>query len=94
MILNPNTDLIKIDAYPDVDVAGMYGHELSTDPTCLKRRTGFIIKFANCPAMWVSKLQTETVLSTMKAKTNDDLAHCCRELFPIIEISKAVGKAD
>ena len=48
--------------------------------------------FADCPVMWVSKLQTETALSTMEAETNA-LAHCCRELFPIIDISKSLGQA-
>ncbi len=27
MIMNPSTDICKIDAYPDADFAGMYGHE-------------------------------------------------------------------
>jgi hypothetical protein len=39
----------KIDAYPDADFAGMYGHEEHTDPACAKSRTGFIITFADCP---------------------------------------------
>ncbi len=26
MIMNPSTDICKIDAYPDADFAGMYGH--------------------------------------------------------------------
>jgi hypothetical protein len=58
----------KIDAYPDADFAGMYGHEEHTDPACAKSRTGFIITFADCPVFWQSKLQTEMALSTMEAK--------------------------
>ena len=70
----------------------MFGHEKPTDPACVKSRTGFVIMFDDCPVLWVSKLQTETALSTMEAETNA-LAHCCRELFPIIDIVKALGKA-
>ena len=92
LIIDPNSDMLQINAYPDVNFAGMYGHEKPTDPACVKSRTGFVIMFADCPVLWVSKLQTETALSTMEAETNA-LAYCCRELFPIIDIVKALGKA-
>ncbi|KAL7537222.1 hypothetical protein ACHAXR_009343 [Thalassiosira sp. AJA248-18] len=58
-------------------------HEVAiTDPSCVKSRTGFIITVARCPVLWVSKLQTETALSTMEAEIIA-LAHSCRELFSI-----------
>jgi hypothetical protein len=41
--------------------------------------------------VWVSKLQTETALSTMEAEIIA-LAHCCRELFPVMDIVSEVGK--
>ena len=41
---------------------------------------------------WASKLQTETALSTMESEINA-LAHSCRELFPIIDITKSLGQA-
>jgi hypothetical protein len=31
MVMNPSSDVCKIDAYPDADFAGMYGHEEHTD---------------------------------------------------------------
>ena len=93
MILNPTTTL-NIDAYPDADFAGLYGYKDNNDPVCVRSRTGFVITVANCPVFWSSKLQTETVLSTMEAETVA-LGSCCRELFPIIdlvtEIVDAVG---
>jgi hypothetical protein len=52
MVMNPSSDVCKIDAYPDADFAGMYGHEEHTDPACAKRRIGFIIIFADCPVFW------------------------------------------
>ena len=41
--------------------------------------------------VWVSKLQTETALSIMEAEINA-LAHCCQELFPVIDIAKEIGQ--
>jgi hypothetical protein len=80
-------------AYPDADFAALYGHEKITDPACAKSRTGFLLTVSNCPMMvWVSKLQTETALSTMEAEIIA-LAHCCWELFPVMDIVAEVGKA-
>ena len=36
MMVNSSTDICKIDAYPDADFAGMYGHEKPVDPSCVK----------------------------------------------------------
>ena len=91
-MLDLNSEMLKIDAYPDANFAGVYGHERSDDPACAKSRTGFVINFADCPVLWISKLQQETALSTMEAETIA-LAHCCRELFPIIDMTQSLGKA-
>jgi hypothetical protein len=64
-----SSNVCKIDAYPDADFAGVYGHEEHTDPACAKSRTGLIITFVNCPVLWQSKLQTETTLSTMEPRS-------------------------
>ncbi len=32
MVMNPSSNVCKIDAYPDANFAGMYGHEDHTDP--------------------------------------------------------------
>ena len=86
MVINPTRELC-IDAYPDADFAGMYGHEKPTDPACAKSRSGFVIVFAGVPVMWQSKLQTETALSTMEAEIIA-LAACMRELIPIMDLVK------
>jgi hypothetical protein len=67
MIMSPSSDVCKIDAYPDADFAGMYGHEEHTDPACTKNPTGLIVTFAECPVLRQSKLQTEPALSAMEA---------------------------
>ncbi len=83
MIMNPSTDICKIDGYPDADILGMYGHEKLVDPSCVKSCTGFVITFADVPILWKSQLQMETALSTMEAEFIALLV-CCRDLFPII----------
>jgi len=91
MVINPTREL-SIDAYPDADFAGMYGHENHCDPSCAKSRSGFVIVFAGVPVMWQSKLQTETALSTMEAEIIA-LAACMRELIPIIDMVKSLAVA-
>jgi len=93
MVVNPTSEL-DINAYPDSDFAGMYGHEKPTDPACAKSCLGFAILFAGVPILWQSRLQTKTALSTMEAEVNA-LAACMRELIPIInmvkELTQSVG---
>ena len=85
MVMNPSTELCKIDAYPDADFAGMYRHEKPTDLSCVKSCIGFVVTFADVPILWQSKLQMETALSTMEAKIIA-LVACYRELFLIIDM--------
>ena len=89
LIINPSGTL-KVDTYPDSDFAGLYGYEKPTDPACAKRRTGFLISLYDCPVLWIPKLQRETALSTIEAEVNF-LAHCCRELFPAIDMVGEIG---
>ena len=49
IVLDPNSDIFKVDAYLDADFAVMYGHENPNNPACAKSFTGFIITFADCP---------------------------------------------
>ena len=94
MIIKPirDPDMLNIDAFPDADFAGMYGHEKPTDPACAKSRSGFVIVFAGVPILWHSRLQSETALSTMEAEINA-LAACMRELIPIIDMVKELANA-
>jgi len=90
LVLKPS-GVLNVAAFPDADFAGLYGHEKVTDPACAKSRTGFLIQVSDCPMVWVSKLQTETALSTMEAEIVA-LSHCCRELFPVMDIVTEVGE--
>ena len=90
LILKPCANVLEINAYPDADFAGMYGVERADDPACVKSRTGYVITVANCPVLWKSTLQTKTALSTMEAEISA-LAHCCRELFPIMDLASCLA---
>jgi hypothetical protein len=83
LIINPSSGVLKIDAFPDANFAGMYGYERHDNPSCVKSWTGYVINVANCPVMWQSKLQTETALSTMEAEIVA-ISHCACELIPIM----------
>jgi len=92
LILTPNSSVLNVEAFPDADFGGLYGHEHPSDPACVKSRTGFVIKVANCPVLWKSQLQSsKTALSTMEAEITA-LAHCCRELFPLIDMVKSLSQ--
>ncbi len=90
LIVKPSGRLLNIDAYPDADFAGFYGHESPDDPACVKSRTGFVILVANCPICWKSTLQSKTALSTMEAEISAlALAHCMKELVGIMDLDLA-----
>jgi hypothetical protein len=90
LVLNPSRQL-NVDAYPDAEFARLYGHEKVTNLACTKSCTGFLLTVSDCLMVWVSKLQTETALSTMEAEIIA-LAHCCRELFPVMDIVAGIGE--
>ena len=52
----------------DADFAGGYQKENTSHPRNCLSQTGMIIKFANCPIIWSSKLQTTIALSTTEAE--------------------------
>ena len=91
MIITPSENILSIEAFPDADFGGLYGHERGDDPACVKSRTGFVILAANCPILWKSQLQSKTALSTMEAEISA-LAHCCKELFPLIDLAKSLSQ--
>jgi hypothetical protein len=81
LILKPSKE-ISVDCYVDADFAGLWGSEHHQDSTCAKSRTGYILLVANCPVIWVSKLQTEIALSTLEAKYIA-LSQAMRNMIPM-----------
>jgi hypothetical protein len=86
--LKPSTD-ISVDCYVDADFAGLYGYEDDQDSISVKSRTGYVLTLANCPLLWVSKLQTEIALSTMEAEYIA-LSQSMRDLIPVRRMVKTV----
>ena len=84
LILNPSSNL-KIDCYSDADFTGMYGNKKTNDPTCVKSRTSCVITVADCPALWQSSCQSETILPNMEAGVIS-LAHSCKEFLLIMDM--------
>jgi hypothetical protein len=93
LIMRPSRHL-RVDCYPDADFAGLYSHEDSQDPHCVRSRTGYVICLSTCPVLWKSKLQTKIALSTMEAEYVA-LSQSCKDLFPLLdqiyELADAVG---
>ena len=86
LLFNPSKKLV-VDCYADADFAGMWGHEYPQDPICARSRTEFVAIFANCPILWVSKLQTEIALSTLHSEYVV-LSHSVRALLPLKSLIK------
>ena len=91
LVLNPS-DNLDIDCYVDADFAGLWPHEVKTDPSCVKSRTGFVICVANCPVVWSSKLQSDIATSTMMAEYTA-LSVAMKEVLPIQDLCKVLYKA-
>jgi hypothetical protein len=81
LIYEPSEE-INVDCYCDADFAALHGIEASDDPNSAKSRTGYVITIANCPVLWVSKLQTEIALSTLESEFIA-LSSSFRSLIPV-----------
>jgi hypothetical protein len=81
LIMTPSNDL-SIDCYVDADFAGLYGVEDPQDPVSVKSRTGYVLLLADCPLLWVSKMQTEVAVSTMEAEYVA-LSQSMKDLIPL-----------
>ena len=90
LIIKPTKDLL-LELFADADFAGLWNHEETDDPVCVRSRTGYIT-LGGAPILWGSKLQTETALSIMMAKY---IAHSnsIRELIPIKRLVAEVTDA-
>jgi len=69
----------------------MWNTQDSDDPNSVKSRTGYVIVFANCPVLWVSKLQTEIALSTTEAEYIA-LSQAMRDIIPMQTLLAEIAK--
>ena len=88
LVFNPSKKLV-VDCYADADFAGLWGHADPQDPISARSKTGFVVTFANCPLLWVSKLHTENDLSTLYSEYVE-LSYYVRALLPLKSLIKEV----
>ena len=90
LVMNPTKDF-KVDCYVDADFCGLWGSEDPEDPIVAKSRTGYILMFANCPLMWVSKLQTKVSVGTMMVEYVA-LSSAMRDMLPLKRLVQSVAE--
>eukprot|EP00957_Ditylum_brightwellii_P072762 5530232-Ditylum_brightwellii.AAC.1 len=60
LIIKPNMkEMLQVNCFSDADFAGLFSAENPQDVTSVRSKTGYVLTFAGCPILWVSKLQTE-----------------------------------
>ena len=75
--------------FVDADFCGTWNPETAEgDASTSKSRTGFVIKYAGCPIVWQSKLQTETALSTTEAEYIALSSTSLREVISLMDLLK------
>jgi hypothetical protein len=84
IILDPKDENFEV--YPDADFQGLWCRERAEqDPSTALSRTGYLIRFAGCPIIWASKLQTEYCLSSTESEYVA-LSSALREVLPLMEL--------
>ena len=73
----------------DADFGGLFSVEDKQDPISVKSRTGYVILYCGAPLLWVSKMQTQIALSTIKAEYIA-LSQSMHDLIPIREVLKEI----
>ena len=63
----PRNDKV-IKCFVDADFVGGWSTNKSEDPASVYYRTGYIMKYKNCPILWASKLKSGISLSTTEAE--------------------------
>ena len=73
----------------DADFAGGWTKDYGDEVSSVFSRTGYVIKYGNCPIVWLSKLQTEVALSTTEAEYIA-LSQAMRNVIPIMQLLEEI----
>jgi hypothetical protein len=91
LICTPNDESFM--CYCDADFCGLWNKDIAeTDASTARSRTGYVIKFAGCPVVWASKLQTEIALSSTESEYVA-LSQSLRDVIPLMNLVKELKKA-
>ena len=84
IILDPKN--VSFECYADADFCGLWNKQTAeTDPTTAKSRMGYLLMFARCPLIWVSKLAGPYCLSTTEAEYIS-LSSALRQVIPVMDL--------
>ena len=91
MIFKPvDPESLRTDVYVDAAFACGWGTELGTNLDSVKSRTGYIIEIENCPVIWVSKLQSTVVTSTMESEYTA-MSMAMQSAIPLLAVIESVS---
>ena len=91
LIYDPDPQL-GFDVYVDASFAGEWDPtNAQWDRDTARSRTGFVIRYAACPIIWTSKLQTEVALSTTESEYIA-MSTATREVLPIMELAQEMSQ--
>jgi Reverse transcriptase (RNA-dependent DNA polymerase) len=81
------------ECFSDAHFAGNWNvHEAEYDDSTARSRTGYVIRFAGCPLIWGSRLQTEIALSSTESGYIS-LSQSLRDVIYIIDLIKELQTA-
>ena len=87
-MFNPSKKRVA-DCHADTYFAVLWGYENPQYHICARSRTGFVLTFANCTLLWVSKVQRVIALSTLQSEYVA-LSHSVRALPPLKSLIREV----
>jgi hypothetical protein len=82
-----------LECYSDAAFAGSWNtHEAEQDDSTARSRTGYVIRYAGCPLIWGSRLQTEISLSSTDCEYIS-LSQSLRDVIYIIDLIRDMRSA-
>jgi Reverse transcriptase (RNA-dependent DNA polymerase)/GAG-pre-integrase domain len=86
-------DESSFNCYCDADFCGLWDPGTAEmDPSTARSRSGYVVKYANCPVIWASKLQTEIALSSTESEYVS-LSQSLREVIPLMRLVQELADA-
>jgi gag-polypeptide of LTR copia-type len=91
IICTPNDDSFHL--YLDADFSGNWASDIAEhDASTARSRPGYVVKYAGCPIVWASRLQTEIALSSTESEYVA-LSQGLREVLLLMKLTKELAMA-